>query len=263
MSSLPPNLPPNWNGTSFGSVAQMYDASRPTYPVETVRWMLGPPVVDVVDAAADAALDVVDVGAGTGKMSDVLLALGHRVTAVDPDPGMLDVLTKKLPAARSLLGTAEQIPIPDSSVDALTMAQSFHWVDPAVAFVEIARVLRPGGWLGVVWNERDETDDWTPQISRAWGERAEAVGASFDREVPEHPLFGPVALHETTHTQELTTEQLLALTSSRSYVIALEPRNREQLLDEIRSLTDRHHHATGHANITIRYVARAYRMQKL
>jgi ubiquinone/menaquinone biosynthesis C-methylase UbiE len=251
------SLPVGWNGISFGSVAQMYDAARPVYPAESVEWMLGSP-----SAGAGAVIDVADVGAGTGKMTEVLVGLGHRVTAIDPDADMLTVLSRKFPHVRTVVGRAEDIPLPDASVDALVLAQAFHWVDPPAAFVEIARVLRPGGWLGVVWNDRDEADEWTPQISRAWGERARAVGASFDHHVPAHPMFGAVESHRATHSQELTEDLLIALTASRSYVIALAPRERERLFDDMRALVARHHDATGEANITIRYVTHSYRMRK-
>ena len=250
-----PALPAGWNGTSFGAVAQIYDASRPTYPAQSAQWLVGVP-------PTGNGIDVADVGAGTGKMTAVLLGLGHRVTAIEPDEGMLSLLRRKFPQATAFVGTAERLPLLDASVDAVVVAQAFHWVDKAVAFVEIARVLRPGGWLGVVWNDRDESDEWTPQISRAWGERAEIVGASFEHAVPEHPRFGPVERHHSSHSQELDEDGLVALTASRSYVIALPAEERDRLFDDMRSLFARHRYATGEPGITIRYTTHSYRMRK-
>ncbi len=250
-----PAPPSGWNGTSFGAVAQTYDESRPTYPAHCAQWLVG-------GSPTGDAIDVADVGAGTGKMTGVLLGLGYQVASIEPDEGMLSLLTRKFPQAIAFVGTAERLPLPDASVDAVVVAHAFHWVDKALAFVEIARVLRPGGWLGVVWNDRDETDEWMPQISRAWRERAETVGASFEHAVPEHPRFGPVERYQSRHSQELDEDALVALTASRSYVIALSVEERDRLFDDIRLLFDRHRHATGEPSITIRYTTHCYRMRK-
>lgn len=111
----PPAPPAGWNGTSFGAVAQTYDEPRPTYPAHCAQWLVGgPPTGD--------AIDVANVGAGTGKMTGVLLGLGYRVTAIEPDEGMLSLLTQKFPQATAVVGTAERLPLPDPSVDAVVVA---------------------------------------------------------------------------------------------------------------------------------------------
>lgn len=126
---------------SFGGVADAYERARPGYPDDAVAWLAG-----------DEPCDVVDLGAGTGKLTRSLVARGHRVTAVDPLEEMLVWLRHAVPGAIAVRGSAEAIPLPDGSADVVTCAQSFHWFDHAVALREIARVLRPGGRLAPVWN---------------------------------------------------------------------------------------------------------------
>src|SRR5438094_928298 len=129
--------------SSFGMHAAAYAEHRPDYPVAGIRWALAGAAHDV-----DAVLDL---AAGTGKLTEGLLALGLTVTAVEPDPDMRAELTRRLPGVSALDGTAERIPLPDSSVDAVLVGQAFHWFDVNTALTEIARVLRPGGVLGALW----------------------------------------------------------------------------------------------------------------
>lgn len=105
--------------TSFGAQADVYDRARPEYPVDAVAWML-----------PSGALDVADVGAGTGKLTSALLTEGRTVTAIDPDAQMLARLSTRLPGIRTLVGTGEQLPLPDASMDAVVFGQAWHWVDP-------------------------------------------------------------------------------------------------------------------------------------
>src|SRR5438876_726690 len=130
--------------TSFGAVADAYERARPEYPAGAVLWLVG-----------DTPVDVVDLGAGTGKLTRGLVALGHRVTAVEPLPEMLAQLRAAVPDATPLSGGAEAIPLADASADVVVCAQAFHWFDQPVALREIARVLRPGGSIALAWNVRD------------------------------------------------------------------------------------------------------------
>src|SRR5262245_57888935 len=133
--------------SSFGEVAEAYERARPGYPDDAVRWLTGA-----------EPCDVVDLGAGTGKLTRSLVGLGHRVIAVEPLPGMLEQLRGAVPRATALSGSAEAIPLADASADVVVCAQSFHWFDHETALPEIARVLRPGGRLALVWNTRDDRD---------------------------------------------------------------------------------------------------------
>ena len=143
---------------SFGAEAAAYERGRPSYPPEAIDWLLPP----------DAA-DVLDLGAGTGKLTTRLVERGLGVVAVDPIPEMLELLSNSLPDTPALLGTAEEIPLPDNSVDAVLVAQAWHWFDPELAVKEVARVLRPGGRLGLVWNTRDERLGWVKDLGRIVG----------------------------------------------------------------------------------------------
>jgi ubiquinone/menaquinone biosynthesis C-methylase UbiE len=124
---------------SFGSVGGEYERGRPSYPAEAVAWLVG-----------TDPLQVIDLGAGTGKLTRRLLELGHDVVAVEPAKGMLEQLEAELPAATTVDGTAEAIPLPDGQADAVVAGQAFHWFDAERALPEIARVLRPAGRLGLV-----------------------------------------------------------------------------------------------------------------
>ena len=123
---------------SFGAVADLYDAVRPSYPPEAARWLLG-----------ERPCRVADLGAGTGIFTRVLVGLGHDVVAVEPDDQMRRKLGERAPGIQALAGSAESIPLADASLDGVTAAQAHHWFDEPAAFAEIARVLRPGGVYGV------------------------------------------------------------------------------------------------------------------
>ena len=161
---------------SFGPAASLYDEIRPSYPPEAARWILG-----------DAPLRVVDLGAGTGKFSRVLAALGHEVIAIEPDPGMRAVLEEASPGVTALAGSAESMPLRSESVDAVVAAQSFHWFANDLAREEIARVVRPGGVFGPIWNVRDDSVPWVAELTRTV---LQGDGSSSLARLPERD-FGP------------------------------------------------------------------------
>lgn len=142
------------DAASFDGVAETYDAARPSYPRASVDWLV-----------PREARDVVDVGAGTGKFTALLPRPGREVVAVEPSEAMLAVLRAALPGVRTVAGSGERMPLPDDSADAVTFAQAWHWVDVDAASAEAARVLRPGGTLGLVWNLRDERVAWVRESS--------------------------------------------------------------------------------------------------
>jgi len=139
---------------SFGGVADAYDRGRPTYPREAAVWL-----------TSEKPLSVLELGAGTGKLTEQLVALGHDVHATEPDPKMLAILDRNLPDVRLSRAPAEEIPAGDASYDVVVSAQAFHWFDPDRALPEIARVLKPHGRLSLVWNQRDERK--SPRYQRA------------------------------------------------------------------------------------------------
>jgi SAM-dependent methyltransferase len=223
-------------GSSFGTVAQAYAEYRPDYPVAGVRWALAPA------GASVAGLRVLDLGAGTGKLTVVLAGLGAEVTAVEPDSAMLDELRRICPQVRALHGTAEAIPLPDASVDAVICGQAMHWFDMDRAVPEIARVLVPGGPLAGLWNADDDRVAWVsglqtaargaaaPSLSRRRAEAAHFGVHQFGTE-----FFGPAERAEFPHGMTLTADALIALLGTHSQVLVMPDAQRSVLLSGVRS----------------------------
>ncbi len=210
---------------SFGEGAAIYERARPTYPDAAVDWLVPP-----------GTRRVVDLGAGTGKLTRSLVARGLDVTAVEPSAGMLDQLRLAVPGASAHLGSAEAIPLPDGSVDLVVVAQAWHWFDDAAASAEAARVLRPGGTLAQIWNTRDTTVPWVARF-----------GAIADRGHPNEGFvgpptldasFGPVERWTTTWSLPLDRRALRDLTASRSAYLAMDETARGATLDDIDALFD-------------------------
>ena len=240
------NRDPNARGpyTAFAEVAGAYECGRPGYPKEAVRWLAG-----------DEPCDVVDLGAGTGKLTRTLVALGHRVTAIEPLPEMLELLPAAAPGAAAILGNAEVIPVPDAFTDVVTSAQAFHWFDHRVALPEIARVLRPGGRLALVWNTRDDREPWVARLSAIIGN--EAVDESDVSEpIAASGLFGPIERAEFGFEQTLDRERLVDLVLSRSYCAKLPPIEREPILEAVGTLYDE---MAGPTGVRLPYVTECFR----
>ncbi|WP_020577101.1 class I SAM-dependent methyltransferase [Actinopolymorpha alba] len=268
---------------SFGSVADVYERSRPGYPAEAVRWLLADHVSSYPGSAPDgrppgSAFDsyavvvddgyqdgtsrydgsphdtqhagatpvdepatVVELAAGTGKLTTSLVADRHRVIAVEPAASMLARLVRHVPYALPVQAVAEKIPLVASSADAVVVAQAFHWFDTEAALAEIARVLRPGGTLGLVWNYRDESVPWVRQLSSllAAAERIEARQAEELIETLEWSrLFEPPEYSGFRLWQKLDRDGLLHLVASRSYVAHLPPAERQEVLHHVGELYD-------------------------
>ena len=213
---------------SFGAVASAYDAGRPTFPAEALTWILGP----------GRGLQVLDLGAGTGKLAAVAAELGHDVVAVDPSREMLEVCRRR-PGIDTMVGAAESIPLAHGSVDAVIVGQAFHWFDHARALPEIARVLRPNGVLGLLWNNADTVVPWVRRMMNAiQGDRL--GGDRFDP-VPilqQSDLFAPVETARFRHWQDLDRSGLRRLAQSHSRIAVLKESRREAVLDQIDALYD-------------------------
>jgi len=232
---------------SFGTRADHYHRHRPSYPREAIAWALG-----------DDPLEVCDLGAGTGLMTDVLLDAGHRVTAVEPAPGMVEQLRVRESDRLTVeLGGAEEVPLPDRSVDAVVAAQAFHWFDLPRALPEMARVLRPRGRLVIVWNVRDDDVAWVRDMSRIVG-RLDAFSGTRDLGVPRTSShFTDIAEHTFRHEQPMTAADLVALCDTYSYV-ATSPR-REEVLAEIHRLATEHPDLAGREQFALPYQTTVYR----
>jgi SAM-dependent methyltransferase len=210
---------------SFGAAADLYERARPGYPEAAVDWLL-----------PAGARSVLDLGAGTGKLTRSLATRELEVIAVEPIDEMRAGLVEALPEVRALAGTAEAIPLPDASVDAITVAQAWHWVDPERATAEVARVLRPGGTLGLIWNRRDERVGWVRRLSKVMGS-AESEVMDMDA-VEIGPPFGPTEAFITDWSRPMDVDLLVEMAASRSYVITATPRRRREILDGIRVLVE-------------------------
>lgn len=213
---------------SFARVADAYERGRPGYPDEAVVWLAG---------RTPAA--VVDLGAGTGKLTRSLLALGHHVTAVEPLAEMLAQLRASVTGAAALPGGAEAMPLPDAFADVVTAAQAFHWFDHGRALVEIARVLRPGGRLALVWNVRDERARWVGELGEAMVGRT-GVDRGAIEPIERSGLFGAVEHEVFDHTQEVDRVTLQELVLSRSYCAVMSSEKRAPILERVdRLFTER------------------------
>jgi ubiquinone/menaquinone biosynthesis C-methylase UbiE len=217
----------------FARAADAYERGRPGYPPEAVAHL-------VAELGLWDGTTVLDLAAGTGKLTRILQATGATVIAVEPVEAMRRVLSEAVPGVDVRAGTAEAIPVADGGLDAVTVAQAFHWFDAGRALAEIYRTLRPGGGLGLIWNTFDTSVDWVaalqalvhahqrgePQYGRSpWREELAACG-----------LFEPVTEHICAHTQELSTADLLHRIGSTSYIATLADADRDQLFGEIRAL---------------------------
>jgi SAM-dependent methyltransferase len=224
---------PPHRATSFGTRAQTYAEHRPSYPVDAVRWALEP--VTGVDAPDLRGLTVLDLAAGTGKLTEVLEAQGADVVAVEPDPAMLDELRRRLPRVQTLTGRAEQIPVPDESVDAVVVGQAFHWFDVDQAMAEIGRVLKPGGVVGALWNLEDVRVHWVAGLVEV-AELPRDLGTWRDEPstLAGHEPFGSVERAEFASPQPLTSEAFVARASTRSSLIVMADDERAQVLARIR-----------------------------
>lgn len=231
--------------TSFGGAAGEYDRARPEYPADAVGWFL-----------PDGPQRVADAGAGTGKLTAVLAAAGHDVVAIDPDPQMLATLSARYPGIPTLIGTGESLPLADASVDAVTFGQAWHWVDPAVASPEVARVLRPGGALGLFWNLRDESVEWVHELGEIMHPSTAETMIAEGGVVVTAPFGEPERL-SLDWSATFDVAGLVDLAASRSYVITETPVRRAEILDGVRALGERVADASG--RVTMPYRTQVYR----
>ncbi|MGS2810773.1 class I SAM-dependent methyltransferase [Nocardia sp. MW-W600-9] len=211
---------------SFGAQAAVYAEHRPDYAAAAIRWALGP--VGRTDPV------VLDLGAGTGKLTDGLLAAGAAAIAVEPDAAMLAELVRRYPSVSALSGAAEAIPLPDDSVDAVVAGQAFHWFDQERAFPEIARVLRPGGVFAALWNTDDNSTEWVAGLQRVSRSEVSFIPSETEEKLPAHPLLTAFEKAEFAHAQRRTAESLVTTIGTHSHTVVISLEQRTALLDRIR-----------------------------
>lgn len=232
---------------AFGGVAEDYERARPGYPIEAIQWML------------PTSGRVLDLGAGTGKLTRQLVSAGYEAVAVEPSQEMLNELRRVVLQAEVYLGHAEAIPLPAASVDAVVAAQSFHWFDAPVALAEIARVLRPGGRIALVWNMPDQTTRWLSKLSPLVGTLPDVPPRDIEASIGELGSFDTVEAATFHYEQVLGRDELLKLVSSWSYLALLPLDERKAHLDAVSGLFDR---CADDGRIVFPYVTHAYRAHR-
>lgn len=252
------------HGSSFGAAAAAYAEHRPGYAEAAVRWALEP----VRDRRP---VRVADVGAGTGKLTATLIGLGAEVTAVEPDPQMLAELRRTMPEVRSVPGSAEEIPLPDASLDAVLAGQAMHWFDMNRALPEIARVLRPGGVLAGLWNVHDDRVGWVAGLAEmskrkssitltTW--RGSAAKSRQEQLLGEaSDLFSAAEVGEFGHGQVRTADSLLATIGTHSHLLVMEEAERARLLARVGDFL-RSQPETAHGEFTLPLVTVGLRVRR-
>ncbi|MEO7122556.1 MAG: methyltransferase domain-containing protein [Lacisediminihabitans sp.] len=238
------------HAASFDSVAGVYDAARPSYPARAVDWLV-----------PSDATRIADIGAGTGKFTRLLQSPGRDVVAIDPSPHMLQVVRDTLPGVDAREGTAEHIPLADSSVDAVTFAQAWHWVDVAPASAEVARVLVPGGTLGLLWNLRDERVDWVRELGIAM----HADGDQFTDDVGTPNVAEPFEAPENAQfawSASYTRDGILDLVRSRSYFAVMSAPEQEETLTAVSALLDSHPETRDRESFDFPYITVCFRYRR-
>jgi len=233
---------------SFEEVAELYERVRPTYPDEAVALM-----ANELGTGDDST--VLDLGAGTGKLTRALLGRAARVVAVEPGREMLAQLRRVVPDAEAVLGAAEAIPLEDGSVDAVVCGQSFHWFRRDEAVGEIRRVLRPGGGLGLIWNSRDRDDPVQAEVTRLLEPFVppgrEALPTTASRFAAA--TFGDLVTAEFRFEQELDADALTGRILSISFVAAASEERQRGLEQQLRSFV-----AAQGGRVRFRYRTEAY-----
>jgi ubiquinone/menaquinone biosynthesis C-methylase UbiE len=223
----------NRTAQAFGSAAEEYEQGRPGYPEEAVRWLIR-------RLRIGAGTTTVDLAAGTGKLTRLLVQSGTRAIAVEPVASMREILQRLVPTAEARVGTAESIPLADSSAEAVTVAQAFHWFRSEEALNEISRVLTAAGSLGLVWNRRDLADPVQTAIDEIVQPHrggAPAYPAGSWRTVFDHTsLFTPLEEQRFRFEQVVDRTGLVDRVASISFIAALPEAPRARVLEEVRAV---------------------------
>jgi len=221
-------------GRGFEVAVEHYERGRPGYPDDAVTYL-------VRELGIGEGRDVLELGAGTGKFTELIVHTGATITTVEPVPAMRAALERNCPTVLVLDGTAEAIPAENFAFDAVIAAAAFHWFDGVRALPEIHRVLRPEGALGLIWNTRDEASDWSERLTeifdRLAGEGAPRYRSGHWRQALQRSqLFGPLHHRLAYHVHHVTPEAFLDRVLSVSYVAAASEDERARVLAQVNEL---------------------------
>jgi SAM-dependent methyltransferase len=239
---------------TFGAHAEEYELARPEWPVEVARWFV-----------PDGAALVVELGAGTGKLTRAVSSLGVRVAAVEPDPRMLDVLRSG--GFEGVMGSAEEIPIADGEADAVVAGSCIHWFDLEQALPEIHRVLRRGGRFAFGWNGRDGRHPTIARMNEAIHslapDRARWRGRDWEAETTSAGLFGNVEQATFEHVHELPREALDAHLWSYATIASLPEPAREQVFADVADILDSDPEVNDGERLRLPFAVRAFRAARI
>jgi ubiquinone/menaquinone biosynthesis C-methylase UbiE len=238
---------------SFETVADVYERARPEYPAEAIAW-----VAQELDLGQGRT--VVDLGAGTGKLTRALVPTGAHVIAVEPGEQMLAQLRRVVPGVEALIGGAEAIPLDDGSVDAVAVGQAFHWFRHDEAVPELHRVLRPGGAVALMWNSRDQARPLQREISdliKPFVPPGRPPVGHSATALADSPLFGPVTERDFPFVQQLDADGLADRIASISFVATAPAGQRDELDRKLREIVAAKGGVVDFAYLTEVYVSRA------
>ena len=251
---------------SFGAIAEDYERWRPGVDPAVADWFV-----------PQRVRRVIDVGAGTGKLSRLLVGRADEVVCVEPDERMRAVLAREVPEATVRDGAGERIPVEDASADAVLVSSAWHWMDHAAATAEAARVLRPGGTLGVVWSGIDWTDEWFQQLRRrveadsaaapsgvlaALVDRAATDGGRNVLELPPDAPFSEPERHGVRWDLPMTADDLVGLLGTVSGILVLPDDRRRAVISEVRDLLRRYGDIEGDVTVPLPFGAQCWRTRR-
>jgi SAM-dependent methyltransferase len=242
-----------------GDSAEAYEQARPSYAADAVAWL-------VEHLGIGPGATVCDLAAGTGKLTRLLVPAGARLLAVEPVEGMRTVLHRELPTVPAAAAVAEALPVADGALDAVTVAQAFHWFDPAASLVELHRALRPGGRLGLVWNAWDDATPWIHRIHQVVAEAGATDNwkrGHWSRDwvvdaIDAHGGYSPVTRAQFTNGQPLSRDGVVERVATTSHIASASAESRTRTLTAVREILDADSETRDLDTLDFRYAVDAF-----
>ena len=239
----------------FEHAPRPYEIGRPPYPADAIERL-------VAELGIEDGKRVLDLAAGTGKLTRLLVPTGAFVVAVEPVEAMRAALTRSLPEVQALAGTAEAIPLPAASIDVVAVGQAFHWFDGDAALAEIHRVLRPGGRLGLIWNVKDESVDWIEKFGGIMesyrGDAPRVASGAWKDAFARTTLFTPLQRARFSFVHEADFAAVVARVTSVSFIAALPPAEFARVVEKVRVLLATHPETAGRSTFELPYRTGVY-----